>query len=132
MSFFVNLIFAFIPQPCDMVTPELLHCRTPNVGVGLIHHLFNDISTSSRTPQNRRKREVTPPTFNDDNNEFYAGMQMDGMEAYTNISSALPGYGQMMVYPDPVFYEFEEEGNLKLYNPQDSSFLDVKVHSGKH
>ncbi|CAH1783578.1 unnamed protein product [Owenia fusiformis] len=50
---------------------------------------------------------------------------MDGVENLRNFSSIAPDMSLIMYYPDPVFYKFPEEGNIRRFHLEETH-LDIK------
>lgn len=100
------------------MSAKLLHCRTPNVGIGMVHSLFANSG---------RQKRSTIPTLNDKDNQFFGGLAMDGVEKFRNFSEEFKNYGQLLVYPDPIFYPFEEPNRVRKHNSKKNEFLDILV-----
>ena len=45
--------------------------------------------------------------YNDDDIQFYIGLQLDGVPTYRNVSEKLPEYGQLDVFGNPELNRFE-------------------------
>ena len=138
-------------QNCTTTNNTHMECLTPNLADGLKHILFSISRSGSRSsreihhqtadqwnlnPINTHyihRRAADGPTFNDDETKFYAGFVLDGVEEFRNISTAPKfQYGQLLVYPDPVYYPFHEEDAVREFFPVDDEFIHIKVSRSRH
>lgn len=133
-------------QNCTVQNSTEMSCVIPNLADGLNHILFSASRSSSRTSRDLRRRHeasrdldihqrqkhaiarraVDGPTFNDQQTRFYAGFVMDGVEEFKNLS-AKPQYGQLLVYPDPVYYPFYEDNGVREFYSSEDEFMHIKV-----
>lgn len=54
------------------------------------------------------------------------GLQLDGVKRFRNLTEANPAVGQLHVYDDPKFHEFQEPEMLKPFKNGDE-FVNIKV-----
>ncbi|XP_077985100.1 plexin-B1-like [Glandiceps talaboti] len=80
----------FISDPCVVLSSELMQCVTPNV----------------TSPTSRRKRQ----TCTGDQCTYQIGFRMDGYEFILEGDEF-----EFTVYDDPVYYPFEDDGYVSLY-----------------
>ncbi|KAK2182660.1 hypothetical protein NP493_342g02054 [Ridgeia piscesae] len=78
----------------------------------------------------RRRRALESNAFNSRDTHFYLGFRMDGVGEYRNMStSPLPQYGELLVYNDPVYAEFEERDHVRKFFVGTDEFIHIR---GKH
>ena len=93
------------------------------------------IMTSSATPSALQRRRRALPggrTYNDANTHFYLGFTLDGVRTYINMTRALPIYSQLLVYADPIFYQFAGSDHVKEYHSGEGEFLHIRVRINCH
>ena len=88
-------------QPCTAVTATEMHCLVPRLGIKRGSALFVKF-----------------------------GFLMDKVTALQKISTTQPDIGRMRLLPNPVAYDFQEDGRVQEYNAEGlvilgSSFIEL-------
>ena len=76
-----------------------MKCQSPNVTSWLVE----ETSRSKRATDDPQHKRISA----------YVGFNLDGVLAYRNLTEAMPNYGPMEIYPDPVIYTFTQPGKVK-------------------
>jgi len=94
-------------------------------GEFVLEHIINSHAHHSR--QKRQGVEFVN-TVNNHEREFYLGFYLDGVLDYQDVSTALPGYEEFILYESPTFEYFENDILVfKTYSPHNHLEIDIFV-----